>query len=65
MKLPATLLETKRIAKELELTKTMVEMHQKSGKKKPTKVAQHRGTQERRSKRWHPSFQLRTQKMKT
>ena len=43
---PATLLEAKRIAEELELTQMMVKMHQTSVKKKTTKTAQHRGTQE-------------------
>ena len=62
---PTTLLEAKRIAEELELTQMMVKMHQTSVKKKTTKTAQHRGTQERRSERLHQSFQLRTQKMKT
>ena len=62
---PTTLLEAKRIAEELELTQMMVKMHQTFVKKKTTKTAQHRGTQERRSERLHQSFQLRTQKMKT
>ena len=62
---PETLLESKRIAEELELTQTMVKMHQKSGKETTARIARHRGTQERRSERLHQSFQLRTQKMKT
>ena len=61
----ATLLEAKRIAEELEFTQMMVKMHQTPVKEKTTKTAQHRGTQERRSKRLHQSFQLRTKKMKT
>ena len=65
VKRPATLLEAKRIVEELELTRIMVKMNQKSGKEKTTKIAQHRGTQERRSERLHQSFQLRTPKMKT
>ena len=44
---PATLLEAKRIAEELELTPTMVKMHQKFENEKTTKIAQHRGTQKR------------------
>ena len=50
---PATLLEAKRVAEELELTQSMVEKHQKSLKQKTTKAAQHRGTQERRSGKLH------------
>ena len=60
----ATLLEAKRIAEELELTQTMVKMHQKFEKEKTTKIAQHRGTQERRSNRLHQSIHDRAQ-MKT
>ena len=56
---PATLLEAKGIAEEVELTQSMVKVHQ-SGKK-TIKAAQHRGTQERRSGRLHQSVQ-RTQK---
>ena len=41
---PTTLVEAKRIAKELELTQSMVTMHQTTIKKKTTKTAQHRGT---------------------
>ena len=44
---PTTLLEAKRIAEELELTQSMVKMHQKLVKEKMIKAAQHRGTQER------------------
>ena len=62
---PTTLLEAKRIGEGLELTHSMVKMHQTNEKKLMTKNAQHRGTQERRSERLHQSFQLRTQKMKT
>ena len=46
---PTTLLEAKRIAENLELTQSMVKLHQKSIKEKTTKVARHRGTQKRRS----------------
>ena len=42
---PATLLEAKGIAEELELTQSMVKVHQTG--KKTIKAAQHRGTQER------------------
>ena len=42
---PATLLEAKGIAEDLELTQSMVKMHQTE--KKTTKAAQRRGTQER------------------
>ena len=62
---PATLLEAKRTAEELELTQTMVKMHQKSVKEKKTKAIQHSGTQKRRSRRLHQSIQDRLQKMKT
>ena len=62
---PATLMETKRIAEELELTQSMAKMQQTFVKEKTTKVAQHRGTQKRRSKRLHQPFQLKTQRMKT
>ena len=51
---PATLLEAKVFAETLKLTQSMVKMHQ--SKKKTIKVAQHRGTQERRSGRLHQSF---------
>ena len=53
---PTTLLEAKKIAEELELTQMMVKMHQTSVKKKTSKTAQHRGTQERRSERPHQHF---------
>ena len=59
---PATLLEAKGIPENLELTQSMVKTHQTE--KKTIKVAQHRGTQERRSSRLHQSVQKRTQ-MKT
>ena len=62
---PATLLEAKRIAEELELTESMIKIHQNFVKEKTTKTTQHRATQERRSERLHQSFQLRTQKMKS
>ena len=61
---PTTLLEAKRIAETLELTQSMVKTHQRSEKKKTTKIAQHRGIQERRSNRLYQSFQNRVQ-MKT
>ena len=61
MQHPATLLEAKGIAEELELTQSMVKTHQKQ--KKTIKAAQHSGTQERRSGRLYQSVQ-RTQ-MKT
>ena len=61
---PATLLETKRIAKELEFTQLMVKMHQTNEKIMTTKTARHRGTKKRRSERLHQSFQLKTHKMK-
>ena len=59
---PATLLEAKRIAEELELTLSMVKRHQKSIKEKTAKVAQHSGTQERRSNRQYQSIQYKVQK---
>ena len=62
---PATLLGAKRIVEELELTQSMVNMHQTKEKEKTTKNTQHRGTQGRRSERVHQSFQFRNQKMKT
>ena len=49
MQHPATLLEAKGIAEDLELTQSMVKAHQIE--KKATKAAQHSGTQERRSGR--------------
>ena len=49
MQHPATLLEAKGIAEDLELTQSMVKAHQ--NEKKMTKAAQHSGTQERRSGR--------------
>ena len=56
---PATLLEAKGIAKDLELIQSMVKAHQ--NKKKTIKAAQHRGAQERRSSSLHQSVQKRTQ----
>ena len=56
---PATLLEAKMLAETLELTHSMVKVHQTE--KKTIKAAQHRGTQERRSGRLRQSGQ-RTQK---
>ena len=61
---PATFLEAKRIAEELELTQMMVKRHQQLAKEKTIKAAQHRGTQDRRSSRQHQSVQDRVQ-MKT
>ena len=58
MQHPATLLEAKGIAEDLELTQSMVKMHQ--SEKKTIKAAQYRGTQERRSGRLIQSVQ-RTQ----
>ena len=52
---PATLLEAKGIAEELELTQSMVKVHQRE--KKTAKTAQHRGTQERQSGRLRQSVQ--------
>ena len=52
---PATLLEAKGIAEDLELTQSMVKAHQIE--KKATKVARHSGTQERRSSRLFLSYQ--------
>ena len=52
---PATLLEAKGIAEELELTQSMVKEHHTV--KKTTKTAQHRGTQERRFGRLFQSVQ--------
>ena len=52
---PATLLEAKGIAEELELTHSMVKVHQRE--KKTIKATQHSGTQERRSGRLHQSVQ--------
>ena len=49
MQHPATLLEAKGIAEELELTQSMVKVHQRE--EKTIKTAQHSGTQERRSSR--------------
>ena len=57
---PTTLLEAKGIAEELELTQSMVKVHQ-TGRKRRIKAAQHSGTQERRSGRLRQSVQ-RTQK---
>ena len=51
---PATLLEAKGIAEDLELTQSMVKVHQT--KKKATKAARHSGTQERRSGRFYQSY---------
>ena len=56
---PATLLEAKGIAEELELTQSMVKARQTG--KKTIKAAQHSGTQERRSGRLRQSDQ-KTQK---
>ena len=53
MQHPATLLEAKGIAEELELTQSIVKTHWTE--KKMIKAAQHRGTQERRSGRLLPS----------
>ena len=58
---PATLLEAKRIAEKLELAQSMVKMHQKSGKERTMKAAQHSGTQERRSSRLRQSYQDKAQ----
>ena len=58
MQHPATLLEAKGIAEELELTQSMVKAHQKQ--KKTIKAAQHSGTQERRSGRLYQSVQRDT-----
>ena len=52
---PTTLLEAKRIAENLELTQSMVKLHQKSVKEKTTKAPRHRGTQKRRSSRLYQS----------
>ena len=52
---PKTLLEARRIAEEVELTHTMVKMHETNEKEKTTKTAEHRGTQERWSERLHQS----------
>ena len=49
MQHPATLLEAKDIAEDLELIRSMVKAHQKENK--TIKAAQHSGTQERRSGR--------------
>ena len=57
---PATLLEAKEIAEELELTQSMVKMHQTG--KKTNKTAKHSGTQERRSSRLRQSVQDRERK---
>ena len=57
---PATLLEAKGIAEDLELTQSMVKAHQIE--KKTIKAAQHSGTQERRSGRLLQSVQNRGQK---
>ena len=51
MQHPTTLLEAKCITEDLELTQSMVKMHQTE--KKTIKAAQHRGTHERRSGRLH------------
>ena len=61
---PATLLEAKGIVEDLELTQSMVKMHQKPVKEKTIKAAQHRGTRERRFGRLHQSVQNKRQ-MKT
>ena len=57
---PATLLEAKVLAETVELTQSMVVAH-RSEKKKMINVAQHRGTQERRSGRLFQSVQSRAQ----
>ena len=59
---PTTLLEAKRIAENLELTQSVVKLHQKSVKEKTTKAAQHRGIQERRSGRLYQSAQNKVQR---
>ena len=59
---PTTLLEAKRIAEELELTQSMVRMHQKPAKEKMIKAAQHRGTHERRSSKRHQLVQDKVQR---
>ena len=59
---PTILLEAKRIAESLELTQSVVKMHQKSVKEKTTKAARHRGTQKRRSSRLYQSVQDRVQR---
>ena len=59
---PTTLLEAKRIAENLELTQSVVKLHQKSVKEKTTKAARHRGTQKRRSGRLYQSVQDRVQR---
>ena len=56
---PATLLEAKVLAETLELTQSMVKVHRIE--KKTIKVAQHCGTQERRSGRLYQSVR-RTQR---
>ena len=60
MQHPATLLKAKGIAEDLELTQSMVKTHR--SEKKMTKVAQHRGTQERRSSRLFQLVQSRAQR---
>ena len=60
---PATLLEAKVLAEDLQLTQSMGATHQVE-KKKTIKVAQHSGTQEMRCGKLHQSVQMRTQ-MKT
>ena len=57
-------MEAQRAAEELELIQSMVKVHQTSEKEKSSKVAQHRGTRERRSERLHKLFQLRTRRKK-
>ena len=54
----ATLLEAKRIAKELELTHTMVKMHQTNEKEKTTKIARHRAPRRGDLKRYISHFSL-------
>ena len=61
VKRPATMLEAKEISEGLELTHTMVKIHQKFGNKKTTKIAQHRGTQERQSNSLYYSIQDRAE----
>ena len=53
---PESLLAAKNMAEKLELTHLVTSEHQKHTRKEKTnKAAQHRGTQERRSGRWHQS----------
>ena len=55
---PESLLAAKNMAEKLELAHLMTSEHQThTQKKKTNKAAQHRGTQERRSRKWYPSVQ--------